>query len=235
MTATTPQSSEPPDATDSPSAVPDPTLAPNPVKLRPVLLSALALLVGLAVLGAIFDLGDGVLLLTAPLEPRSPAPTADAQREDISALASHYRYSEPLDVSGPTTLEVTLERGAADGFLGVACSLVEQQTGDIREVGVGSAYRTTPTGFEGELATVAWIDQVPTGRYVLRYDAIWQPQVASTPAPAAELRLAAGKRSKKTLFWAAGLLVVPPLFSVGRWLRHEASRRRTKPSSGAMV
>lgn len=216
---------------------PAPELEPsvNPVKLKPVLLSALVLLVGLGALGAYFDLGEGERLLTATLEPRAPTPTGDAEREDISALATHHRYSEPMDVAGPTTLELSLDRHAADGFLGVACSLVHEQTGDIRQVGVGSGYRTTATGSEGDLTPVVWIDQVPTGRYVLRYDAIWQPQVPETPAPVAELRVTAGKRSKKTLFWAAGLLVLPPLFSVGRWLRHEASRRRSKPSSGAMV
>ncbi len=142
-------------------------------------------------------------------------------------------------MTDPTTLELTLSRSADEGWVGVDIALIEEETGDMRQLGLATDVRgALGSDPESERTSTVLVDRVQPGHYVLRLSPSWEPLVeatagegasASPTPPTAHFRAVRGRRSHLGLALAAGALLLPPLVVTGRRLLR---RRRPEKSEG---
>ena len=174
------------------------------------LITACVLLAALGVLYAVLErsrpektLAEGSLPLYVP--------GADHGDE---ALAAAIRFTPELEVDGPTTLVVELEREAAEGWAGVAVALLHRESGEVRTLDLGSPQ----AGDRRELRARARVDEVRGGTWIARLEPVWEPGDRDDPAPAprATLRIRQERRSPVHLLVAALLVVLPALVQIGR-------------------
>lgn len=201
---------------------PAPPPAGNPVSLRFPLATAAVLLVALGALAALLDFGrTDALVVDTDLD----LPGADDL--DGPEAARFIRHSNRFEVTRAGTLDVVLERGAALGGVAVACALRDESTGEIRELLLESVLPG------GSARATARIDRVTPGWYSLRFDPHYAPPSdgGGSRPPRAHVRVLSGGRSFAMLAIAAGLVLAPLAWSVGRWAWYE--RRRKTPQGGS--
>ncbi len=167
--------------------------------------------------------------------PALPASRA-ALAEEVSADA--VQLTPAFDVEEPTTLELTLSRGAEEGWVGVDVALVEEESGELRQLGLATDVRgAVGKDPQEERTKTVLVDRVRPGHYVLRLAPSWEPLEepepgrADTPPPAppaAHFRAVLGRRSYWALALAAGLILLPPLVSTGRRLWRRGGSRMTE-------
>lgn len=201
--------------------------SPNPVPIRFVLGTAVALLVALSAIGYFTDLGrPETVVFEGPLRVSS-LPAGEQADDEPPPIT----LSPPFEVSGPTTLRLELRRSESPGWVGVSCSLLNEETGELREFPLHSDHRppTSP-----QLTADVLVDQVATGRYTLRFDPAWQPvtapqlgqdEPAAVEPPSVVVRATEGSRSWWGFGIAALLIIAPALFEIARYYRHRRGRR----------
>lgn len=154
---------------------------------------------------------DGPLLL-----PPTQAVAGATQAEDRAS------YTPPFTVtSGPTTLEVELNTSADNDYVGVACALVNEDTGEVREFYVSAEYNHGVTGgeswTEGDRHATVYVDRVPAGRYTMRLDPQWShwngPMTFAFSSvrapPGATIKVVQGSRSGVCCCFSFLLLLFP--------------------------
>ena len=206
---------------------------PNPHPWPPVTAAFVAILLTFLGVGAGLDWGReprmlhrGELALpAAPVVPSSPRvlPDSDTDRGTVTA---------PFTVIGdPSTVGVHLTTEASSDLVGLACALIDEDRGEVREVHLQAGARSA--GEEG-LEHEAWahLDRIPAGRYTLRIESEWTQQRAGDGArfgrseapPRASLEVLEGARSPWCALVAFTLLLVP--FALLLLLRARFERRR---------
>ncbi len=181
---------------------------------------------------------DGPLAL--PGVPASEARLAEGEVVDNAVM-----LTPAFSIEAPTTLTMTLRRDATEGWVGVDLALIEETTGEIRQLGLGTEVRrTVGADLEAQRETSVLVDQVAPGRYVVRVAPSWEPlgqvttmgasdedgggtSIALSP-PAASLRIVEGRRSHWSLAFAALMLLLPALVMS---IRSALSKRSAKRSA----
>lgn len=175
---------------------------------------------------------DGPVALPPTQSNQSPtSPGATPPQQDSAS------YTPPFTVTdGPTTLEVELDTSADNDFVGVACALINEDTGEIREFYVSAEYYHGVTGgeswSEGSRDGTVFVDQVKEGRYLMRLDPEWNhwsgPSIFGTHTvaspPRASIKVIQGKRSPWCCCITFVLLVFPLPFVFFRRAAFEKKR-----------
>lgn len=211
------------------------TAQPNPHALWPTLGSfavLLLLFLGIA-LGA--DLGGKRRTLVAgpitlPPTQSNAAPVGTTPQQDTAS------YTPPFTITdGPAVLEVELQTSADNDYVGVACALIDEESGNVREFFVSTEYYHGVTGGEswtdGSRNATIYVDQVPEGRYVLRMDPQWNHWTpglfnvgTSARPPTASIEVVQGSRSPWCCLLTFLLLLVPVPISIFRRAAFEKKR-----------
>jgi hypothetical protein len=198
---------------------------------------AAALLVLLLVVGYFLELGKETrVVVDGPLRmPEHPASRA-ALEDELSAEA--IQLTPSFDVEEPTTLELTLSRSADEGWVGVDVALIEEETGEMRQLGLATDVRgAVGSDPEQERRSQVLVDRVQPGRYVLRLAPSWEPLEEPTPGeaddtppvpPSVHFRAVEGRRSHWALSLATALILLPPLVVTGRRLFRRWRSRMTR-------
>lgn len=187
-----------------------------PVRLGFHLITAAALLLALVVLYAVF-------------EGSRPSETL---AEGALPLDAEMWFTPELEVDGPTTLVLELERAPAAGFAGVGVSLLRRETGEVHQLALASPWVEPRGGAHGgSLTTSARVDEVGSGTWIARLEPGWEPMEGErAEPPAATFRIRQEPRSPLHFWLAAGLVTLPALVQIGRYVWY--TRRRKAPRGG---
>jgi len=210
------------------------TAQPNPHALWPTLGTfavLLLLFLGIAI-GADIGGKHRVLVtgpLTLPATQQRGNPVSAPQQDTAS-------YTPPFTVTdGPAVLSVELETSSNNDYVGVACALIDEETGKVREFYVDAGYYHGVTGgeswSEGSRDSTVYVDRVPEGRYVLRMDPQWNHWTpglfnvgtAASP-PSASIEVTQGSRSPWCCLLTFFLLLLPVPISIFRRAAFEKKR-----------
>lgn len=216
--------------------------------LRFHLITAGVLLGALAVLYGVFELSrPEKILIEGPLEMPSRPSSAESEAGDaeVSARAAEaVRFTPELEIDGPTTLVFEMTREATDGWVGVAIALVNRDSAEVRQLALGTEWMPSAEAGSGvaeergsgSLEARARVDEVESGRYVVRLAPAWEPvrqplpgpseaEADATRAPRATIRIRQERRSPLHFWLAAALVTLPAVVQFGRWLWYTRRRR----------
>lgn len=190
----------------------------QPIRVGFHLITAAALLLALVVVFAVFE-------GSRPDETLAEGPLP---------LGSEIRFTPDLNVEGPTTLTVALEREPRAGFAGVGVSLLHRESGEVRQLVLASNWVPTRAGaHQGSLSAVARVDEVASGTWIARLEPGWEPLEGETAEPpAATIRIRQEPRSPMHFWVAAGLVVLPALVQIGRYVWYTRRRAGETNSRG---
>ena len=161
------------------------------------------------------------MVLSVPPTPH-PTPTPP----------EYTKLSDPFTIKrGPTTLALKLESDVANSWVGVACALVNDGNGEVRQFYV-SAERWEG-GFgedaynEGSPITTTYLGKVKAGTYTMRFLPEWGmgPGSSGRP-PQAAISVRSGQRSSALLWICLFLLLVPAFLRIWRSIAFEGRRWR---------
>lgn len=206
---------------------------PNPHSIGVSFATLAALLLAFAAVALVIQLRvDERTLVQGPLQlPATPArAAATAPTEDRASYTPSFTVT-----GGPTTLSLELETTANNHYVGVGCALINEETGEVRELFTSAEYYAGVTAGEswtdGSRSSTVYIDQVDSGTYTLRLDPEWTywagPFGAAPHAspPTASIKVTQGARSP----WCCGLtlllLLLPFPLTIYRHTQFEARRR----------
>ncbi|MBW2462570.1 MAG: hypothetical protein JRH11_13055 [Deltaproteobacteria bacterium] len=169
---------------------------------------------------------DTRVLVDGPLALPS-MPASEARLSEDGLVDNAVMLTPAFTIEAPTTLTMTLRRDASEGWVGVNLALIEETTGEIRQLGLGTEVRqTVGADLEAQRESTVLVDRVAAGRYVVRVAPGWEPlgqvgtagasdqdegpRIALSP-PAASLRIVEGRSSHWGLAFAALMLLLPAL------------------------
>lgn len=200
---------------------------PNPHRVLPTLVSFAALFVALLLVAGAFIVGKPrQVLVEGPLAlPDTPAVAGSARAEGAEDRAS---YTPTFQVTGgPTTLAVELRTNAQQAWVGVACALIDEVGGEVREFPIEASYYSGVEGgeswSEGSPTMTTYLAQVPSGTYSLRLDPQWTGAAFASP-PEASIRVEQGSSSGACCCGAFFLLLLPVPFALYRRFAFEKKR-----------
>lgn len=159
--------------------------------------------------------------LDIPASP-NPVPTPPA----------YTKLTPPFELSkGPTTLQIELKSTVNNNWVGVACALINETTGDVRQFYVSAEHWHGGYGEdaydEGSNSTTTHLGKVEAGSYSMRFLPEWGTGPGSTGfPPRASIHVSSGKRSAGLLIVCMLLLLLPALLRVARSLSFESRRWR---------
>ena len=200
------------------SAGSEPVAAPSAPQIRLTfhIVTAGVLLAALVALHAGFELTRPAKVLTEGALALPPRPASDGTA-DVEELARGVFFTPELAVDGPTTLVIELERGAMEGWVGAQVSLLHRDSGEVRQLSLGSSFVRGPDGrATGALSSRARVGEVESGTWIARLEPAWEPIDPAAEAPHAMLRIRQERRSPVHFWGAAGLVVAPALVQVAR-------------------
>ncbi|RLB56252.1 MAG: hypothetical protein DRJ42_03925 [Deltaproteobacteria bacterium] len=187
------------------------------------------------------------VLVDGPLALPS-MPASQVRLSEGGLIDNAVMLTPAFSIEAPTTLTMTLRRDASEGWVGVDLALIEETTGEIRQLGLGTEVRrTVGADLEAQRESSVLVDRVAPGRYVVRVAPGWEPLARLTTAeasdqdrgpslapspPAASLRIVEGRRSHWSLAFAALMLLLPALvMSIRSALSKRAASAATKTSA----
>jgi len=205
-------------------------------ELRRLWALALALLLILLTLGWFFEIGKATRVVVDGAVRLPPIPASRAALEDETLVDDAVQMTPAFTIDEPTTLELTLSRSADEGWVGADIALIEEESGEIRQLGLATDVRASVgADQDAQRRSTVLIDRVVPGRYVIRIAPSWEPLEEPAPgrettdaelaAPSAHLEVVEGRRSFRGLGLAAFLILLPPLFVTGRRALRPRSRR----------
>jgi hypothetical protein len=205
---------------------------PNPHKLFPAGVTALLMLLSLCLLSGALELSPATSLL---VDGALPIPSFQGDAPDPAMVVVR---TPPFHIDrGPIPVRIDLSTTADNQWVGVACALVDQATGEATAFYVETGYYHGVSGgeswSEGSNSSTEYLSAVAAGTYVLELLPSWQafPQPGAygqIGAPSANVKLTSGERSPACCFVSLLLLLAPGLFVL---LRHGAFEGRRKESS----
>jgi hypothetical protein len=193
---------------------------PNPTRPWPTAAAAAALFALLVAVAVLTGMGSrGRVLVEGPLAlPATQTLAGQTARDPNVDRAS---YTPVFEVNGPTVLSMTLRTNADNDFVGVACALIEEQTGEVREFYIQAEYYHGVSGgeswSEGSRDATKYIDRVSSGRYSLRMDPEWNHYsgpgtfslAGQARVPTASVQLREGSTSPFGFLCGLVLLLLP--------------------------